>query len=94
MPPSQLVYALEIRMAQQPRIARESGADSRLNHSFRFSGNTGGHSDSKFQIAAVHNNVKAKSQQKGTRTPVRAPGLFAEAWFYRDPFTPLGAAAG
>jgi hypothetical protein len=30
----------------------------------------------------------------GRGVPLRATGLFAETWFYRDPLAPLGATAG
>jgi hypothetical protein len=52
MAPPQFVHAFEIGVPQQPRAAgKPVRAGSRLDIAFRFSRHTGGHGDSRFQIA-------------------------------------------
>ena len=110
MPPPQLVHPLEISVTQQPRAAGKgalagSRRDARRHHFLiRFSGYTSGHSDSKFQIVISRSlfpddYFEITGNMTGITAGcadahVRATGLFAETWFYRDPFAPLGAPAG
>jgi hypothetical protein len=77
-------------------------AGSWLDISHRFSRHTGSHRDSKFPDRCFQFNAqlsqhayRAKTgQQRVGAGFVRATGLFAETWFYRDPLAPLGTPAG
>ncbi len=106
MPPPLLVDTLEVGMTQQARAAgKGTFPASRLDtprhdlpgHSrmIRFSRHTVSHSDSKFQIAILQRTVNITGTTAGCADArVHATGLFAESWFHRDPFAPLGAPAG